>query len=178
MKTDDLRRKMEIDVAEGTTDLDFECYMTEPAEMADLEYILEIDEFAQDNPARRRMIEKSLIDNRCWIVTDQAQVIAYAIFDYSYQKNQGFVHLVYVARDYRRQQVALDLLESLEGTCETPKIYTEIPVDNLAAQELFICAGYRVTKPPKRDYSRKDEGILFVKNIWEPPPPIRRETVQ
>jgi ribosomal protein S18 acetylase RimI-like enzyme len=195
MKTDDLRRKMEMEapvldeategpdnpdgldeLGEGE-ELEFECYMTERAEMDDLEFLLEIDEQAQNDPARLMMIEQAIRDQTCKLVADSTQVLAYGIFDHSYHEH-GFVKMVFVHPEYRRQGVGADMLLGFEATCETPQIYAAIPLSNLEAQELFRSVGYVPVEGVPPSGNPSDPEVLYVKNIWEPMPETEPETVQ
>ncbi len=180
MKTDDLQRKLppesesadepkfadDDDLPEDYELEEFECYMTEPATLADLEEICEIDELMAVTPGRREMVERAIRSDTCKIVSDSKQVLAYMIFDYSHQK-QGCVRLVHVAESYRRQGVGLDILEGMESTCGKPRIYASVHKTNLVAQRLFQRAGYRKTK------EWDGEGmIVYMKKIWEPMPEL------
>lgn len=176
MKTDELRRKLETDIEEDTVDQEFECYMTEPAEITDLDELCEIDEFTRDNPARRKLIEKAIHDKQCWLVADSKQVLAYGIFDYSY-KNQGTVRLIHVQEEYRRQGVGGEMLMTFESQCESKKIYATVPRNNLAAQELVKRVGYsEAGVPPRGDIANPD--IIYVKDLWSPAAAYRPDRIQ
>ncbi|MBY0506110.1 MAG: GNAT family N-acetyltransferase [Bryobacteraceae bacterium] len=146
-------------------------FMTEVAEMDDLPYLLEIDEEAQQDPDKRRMIEAAIQDRTCKLVAHGEQVLAYGIFDYSAKGKMGHARLVFVAPSHRRQGVGSELLMTFESICEQPRIYARVPVTNLAAQEMLKRVGYQLEKNLPTE-------TIFVKHIWEPTPFARPETVQ
>jgi len=165
----------EFDELDESEMQEFKCYMTEQAEADDLEHIQDVDPEARDNPAKLQLIETAIREGHCKLVTHEGQIMAYGIFDYSAQGGKhGCVKLIHVIPEQRRDGVGSDMLMGFESTCETSKIYASVPQDNLAAQELFKSVDYRVAKEPKSPGA----DILFVKNIWEPPSPRARDTVQ
>ena len=177
MKTDEFRRRLEIEPLEDGPDPELECYMTELAEMTDLEELCEIDEFVADNPARRKMIEEAIQKRQCWLVADDSQVLAYGIFDYSF-KNQGLVKLVHVHVDYRRQGVGAEMLMTFESTCESRKIYAAVPLNNLAAQELVQRVGYIPLRGEAFRGPLDDPRVIYVKDLYGPPRRMHSETIQ
>ncbi len=186
METDDLRRKLDFDPNRETDEddddfeeLELDCYMTERAEVQDLVDLFAMDELSQDNPARRAMVEKAVRDGHCSLVSNNAgQILAFGIFDYSYSRKQGFIHLIHVHVDHRGQGVGADMLMGFESTCSTQHIYCAVPRSNLAAQELVRSVGYVQAKKVPQRGNPKDPETVYVKDIWAPEPYLPLETVQ
>ena len=182
METDDLRlKKMDLDpeADDNFEELEFDCHMNERAEVQDLEDLFAMDELSQDNPARRAMVEKAVRDGHCSLVSNNAsQIVAYGIFDYSYSRKQGFVHLIHVQVDHRRDGVGTDMLMSFESTCSTQHIDCAVPRSNLAAIELLRRAGYVQAKKVPQQGNPKDPETVYVKDIWAPTPYLPPDTVQ
>ena len=183
METDDVQRKMDLDLGlEADDDFEaqeFDCHMNERAEVQDLEDLFAMDELSQDNPARRAMVEQAVRDGHCSLVSNNAgQIVAYGIFDYSYSRKQGFVQLIHVHVDHRRDGVGTDMLMSFESTCSTQHIYCAVPRSNLAALELVRSAGYVQAKKVPQRGDPKDPETVYVKDIWAPTPYLPPDTVQ
>ncbi|MDQ0717227.1 GNAT superfamily N-acetyltransferase [Streptomyces luteogriseus] len=68
--------------------------------------------------------------------------VGYAVLEYTFFE-QGFLTLLSVAPDARRQGVATRLLTAIEAECATPKLFTSANVSNQPMQRLLLKAGWQ-----------------------------------
>jgi len=93
--------------------------------------------------AKRIEFIRCAIDQRhCLVCTDNETVLGYSILDYSFYAT-GFVALLYVDEQQRRQKAGTHLMQALESRCETPKLFTSTNVSNLPMQSLLRKLGYQ-----------------------------------
>jgi ribosomal protein S18 acetylase RimI-like enzyme len=67
--------------------------------------------------------------------------IGYVVLDYSFYEN-GFISMLCVHPDYRRQGVGERLMQQVEGVCRTEKLFTSTNLSNTAMQRLLARLGY------------------------------------
>ncbi len=72
---------------------------------------------------------------------EDAPLLGYAIFDYSFFDN-GFLSMVYVSESQRRQGVASSLIEFAEQRCQRPKLFSSTNLSNAPMHALFARRGY------------------------------------
>jgi ribosomal protein S18 acetylase RimI-like enzyme len=111
-----------------------------PASIADLAGIFQIDPLAESSRERRESIRSVVTAGRCHIA-EKGVVLGFALLDYSFYGN-GFISLLVVSPDRRRQGVASVLLRHLESICTTSKIFTSTNESNLPMQALLEKLGY------------------------------------
>jgi ribosomal protein S18 acetylase RimI-like enzyme len=108
---------------------------------ADIHSILRFDQVAQREERRRAFIAHSVDAGTCWVIVDAQQVAGYAVLNYSFFE-QGFISVLYIHPDYRRQGAGLRLMQHLETICQTEKLFTSINLSNLPMQSLLARLSY------------------------------------
>lgn len=113
-----------------------------PATIADYENLVALDTIAPDEPERRNHIG-AWIESGCCSVAEVNDVIgAYGVLTYHFFGN-GFVEMIMVGRDLRRQGLGMALIEHFKAICTTPKLFSSTNLSNHRMQELLNAAGFR-----------------------------------
>ena len=86
--------------------------------------------------SRVAFIERSIAGRACYVATADEMLIGYSVLEYSFYEN-GFVSVLYVHPDYRRQGKGLALMLHMETVCRTAKLFTSTNESNLAMQSLL-----------------------------------------
>ncbi len=108
---------------------------------ADIEGIFQFDYIAQQDKKRRTFIERSVGGGYSFIIETQKYVIGYAVLEYSFY-DQGFISMLYIHPEYRRQGAGEKLMQHVESDCKTQKIFTSTNLSNLPMQSLLAKLGY------------------------------------
>jgi ribosomal protein S18 acetylase RimI-like enzyme len=74
-------------------------------------------------------------------IAEKEKILGFTVLDYSFYGN-GFVSLLVVRPDFRRQGVASELLKHMESICTTGKLYTSTNESNMPMQALLEKLGY------------------------------------
>ena len=101
-----------------------------------------IDPIARDSPERRRRIGEAIAAEQCVIAADRDRFLGYAVFDYSFYGN-GFLALLVVSPESRRQGLGKSLVRSVEERCRTAKLFTSTNFSNLPMQLLLTQLRYQ-----------------------------------
>ena len=112
-----------------------------PGEETDIPALIALDRLAQADERRRRFIRKSVVSGKCMVATAEAEVIGYAVLEYTFYDN-GFLSMLYVHPNHRRKGVGSSLLKYAESACKTKKIFTSTNHSNKAMQSLLDKVGY------------------------------------
>ena len=64
--------------------------------------------------------------------------------EYSFFGN-GFISMLYVQSEYRRDAVGTALMRHLESICQTAKLFTSTNLSNLPMQSLLAKLGYELS---------------------------------
>lgn len=115
-----------------------------PATNTDIDVICKFDYVAQLHRQRRAFIERSLRADHCLVIEAQQHVVGYAVLEYSFY-DQGFVSMLYIHPEYRRQSAGVQLMQHLESACQTPKMFTSTNLSNLPMQSLLAKLGYTLS---------------------------------
>jgi ribosomal protein S18 acetylase RimI-like enzyme len=111
----------------------------------DLESICTFDHIAQtDRGGRRSFIARSIDDGNCFIVVAEHRAVAYGVLEYSFYE-QGFIAMLYVDAEHRRNNYGTMLMRHIESICRTDKLFTSTNLSNLAMQSLLAKLGYRLS---------------------------------
>lgn len=133
---------------------------------ADAPYICAMDQLAQASARRRFFIEKSVTDSTCLIAFEGEQICGYGILDYTFFEH-GFIPIVYVHPDFRRQGVAELLLDLLENHCISTRVFTSSASSNIAWQQLLAKRRYMVSG--SLNMVRDDEPeVVYAKTVGHP----------
>jgi ribosomal protein S18 acetylase RimI-like enzyme len=106
-----------------------------PATSSDVAEIFQIDPLAESSRKRRDSIQKAVTAGFCHIA-EKDKILGFTVLDYSFYGN-GFVSLLVVRPDCRRQGVASALVKYLETICTTGKLFTSTNESNLPMQALL-----------------------------------------
>ncbi len=116
--------------------------MIRTAHMEDLNAIVDIDQFARISEERLRLIRKSLENESVYVAIEQGKIVGYCVFDHSFFE-RGFISLLIVHPDHRREGIGSDLVKYVEKLCESERIFTSTNESNTPMQELLRKVGYR-----------------------------------
>jgi len=112
------------------------------ATLADKDAIVQLDAIAQTDPRRRAFILRVIEAGQCHVAsTAQGLAVGYAALDYTFFE-QGFVSILYVSRDHRRNGLGSMMMRHLESLCQTPKLFTSTNQSNIPMQHLLSKLGY------------------------------------
>jgi GNAT superfamily N-acetyltransferase len=103
----------------------------------------DLTELCQRFPAHRQTLPEAVASRTCFVATCEGEMAGFAVFDYSFF-HLGFLSLLFVLPQYRRQGVASALMAFLEQNCATPKLFTSTNLSNLPMQSLLVRRGYRL----------------------------------
>ena len=106
----------------------------------DLPGIFQIDPLAESSRERRESIQSAVTAGFCHIA-EKDKIIGFTLLDYSFYGN-GFISLLVVHPDFRRQGVATTLMKYLETFCTKDKLFTSTNESNLPMQALLEKLGY------------------------------------
>lgn len=112
-----------------------------PATNTDIDLICKFDHAAQQDRQRRAFVERTIGAGHCVVIEAQQQVVGYAVLEYCFY-DQGFVSMLYVHPEYRRQSAGVKLIQHLESACQTPKLFTSTNLSNVTMQSLLAKLGY------------------------------------
>jgi GNAT superfamily N-acetyltransferase len=111
------------------------------ASLADLEALVSIDPVAQAEPSRHVCLEAVLRSEQCWLAETADGSAGFVVLQYSFYGN-GFVPLLAVRPESRRQGVGRALLEHATSVCATSKLFTSTNESNTAMRSLLARAGF------------------------------------
>jgi ribosomal protein S18 acetylase RimI-like enzyme len=75
------------------------------------------------------------------VCTEAGRIFGYSVLEYAFYEN-GFISMLYVAVDQRRQGIGSALLRAMEEHCTTPKLFTPTNQTNVPMQSLLQKLGY------------------------------------
>jgi len=127
-----------------------------------IEAIWALDEIAGHNNERREFIQRAVAENICYVAVGP-EIVGYAVLNYSFFA-QGFIAMLYVQQDWRRQGVGQILLEHLEKVCQTHKLFTSTNLSNLPMQRLLAKLNYRLSGVI-HDLDEGDPELVYVKYL-------------
>ena len=114
------------------------------AEANDADAILAFDLIAQGDETRQDFIHEAIERGCCTIVEVEAQPAAYIIVERKFF-GWPFIDLVYVRTDYRKHGFATALMQHIEDTCNTEKLFTSTNLSNLPMQRLLEKLDYTIS---------------------------------
>ena len=111
------------------------------AHPGDLPVLVALEAIAQSTPGRSRVISDAVGNGEC-LIAARDQVIGYLVLKHSFFGN-GFIELLYVREDARRQGIGRTLMLAAEARCRTPKLFTSANESNAPMHSLLGALGYR-----------------------------------
>jgi len=110
--------------------------------VTDLGRLTELDHVTRTDPERLACIRRSIEQGSCIVCTESEEILGYGVLEYSFY-GMGFVAMLYVNSQHRRQGVGSQLMRELEKRCRTSKIFTSTNLSNLPMQSLLRTLAYR-----------------------------------
>lgn len=124
-----------------------------PAANSDVDAICEFDHIAQQNNRRCAFVGRSVAAGNCFIIEAHHQVVGYAVLEYSFYE-QGFISMLYIHPEYRRQGAGMMLMQDLESICQTPKLFTSTNLSNLPRHGGQHCLDFTRTSRRSSTYGQ------------------------
>ncbi len=87
--------------------------------------------------------ERAVTSDDCFVAERGEKVIGSGVFNYSFCQS-GFIEMLYIQFDYRRNGAGAALVQYLESLCQTPKLVTS---PNL---QIVVAAGRTIRVPQHR----------------------------
>lgn len=112
------------------------------ADLADAEQISRFDDVARTDPARVQFINRAIASGQCHVYEQGGVVVAYGVLEYSFYGN-GFVSMLYVHPERRRQRIGEKLMRHMESLCRTDRLFTSTNQSNRPMQALLERLGYQ-----------------------------------
>jgi N-acetylglutamate synthase-like GNAT family acetyltransferase len=120
---------------------------------ADIPNIIAIDYIAVEEDDRTQHIKKWVLEGNTVIALDDADLIGYAVLEYTFFF-QGFITMLVVEPSNRRKGVGASLILHLERNCKTSKLFTSTNESNKPMQGLMVKMEYQ----PSGTVYNLDEG--------------------
>jgi GNAT superfamily N-acetyltransferase len=129
-----------------------------------LDSIYGLDPKARSDAVRRDFIQRAVSFGNCYIGSlDDEALVAYGVLDYSFF-SYGFIPLVYIGVDHRRQGHGLTLMKYLESYCRTAKLFTSTNLSNIPMQMLLRKLTYKLSGVI-HDLDEGDPELIYCKAI-------------
>src|ERR1051325_7556215 len=105
-----------------------------------------IDRIAQSDAGREDFIRNSVRAGNCFVLIAKPSnaIAGYCVLEYSFFSH-GFISMLYVDVDHRRQNYATTLMNCMETTCRTKKVFSSTNLSNSPMQSLFAKLEYRMS---------------------------------
>jgi ribosomal protein S18 acetylase RimI-like enzyme len=111
------------------------------ARQNEIDAIAGVDERAGRDPGRTDFIARSVQSGVAWVAVSGGQIVGYAVLEYSFF-SRGFLAMLSVHPEHRRQGVASALVRRIEAVCATDKLFTSTNESNRAMQALLLKLEY------------------------------------
>lgn len=109
------------------------------ATLVDINAIFAIDTVATDE--RYNDIKQWVKQNICFVLETNSEILAYGVLHHHFF-SYGFIELLMVNINHRKQGIGLTLINALKKQSKTGKIFTSTNQSNHATQRLFEKAGF------------------------------------
>ena len=108
----------------------------------DLPALITVDAVARGNIERVESLRAAIAAGECIVAAQDQALLGYVVLNHAFYQN-GFVPLLYVSADSRRQGVGTALLRAAEARCRTEKLFTSTNESNYPMRALLKAAGYQ-----------------------------------
>jgi len=134
-------------------------------EAADGAALKALDTIVPVDPRRAESIDSWLEGDVVFVCEVDGQVVGYGVFNHDFFR-QGNVDMLMLHPDYRGQLIGELLLQALEQTCDTPKLFCTTNLSNHRMQRLlsrrgFVACGFIDELDPG------DPELVYVKRLGE-----------
>ena len=103
--------------------------------------ICSLDHIAQYDDKRKQFIIDAVSAGRCFVAVVDGNVVGFIVLEYTFYAN-GFISLLYVHPDFRRQGIGSELIRHVETICQTEKLFTSTNESNVPMQNILRKLGY------------------------------------
>ncbi len=110
---------------------------------SDIEEICSFDLIAKRDERRREFIKRSVNENHCYVAVGE-EIRGYAVLEYTFYET-GFISMLYIHSDWRREHIGSALMKHLESICKTKKVFTSTNLSNLPMQALLAQLEYALS---------------------------------
>jgi GNAT superfamily N-acetyltransferase len=124
-----------------------------------------LDQLAHGGASRREYLVNAVHAGHCSVAEKDGQPVGFIIFDQSFFE-QTFIHLLMVHPHHRRQGVAKALMQFVERTSPTEKVFTSTNQSNIPMQKLCASLGY-VPSGVVENLDEGDPELFFFKRATE-----------
>jgi len=132
---------------------------------ADVPALVACDAHAQAHIARQEALQAWALAGAILLAESGARVRGFVVLEHGLF-GHGFIPLLGVAPDARRQGLALRLLGAAEAACRTAKLFTSSNASNAAARALFERAGF-VRSGTIENLDAGDPELVYFKAVPE-----------
>ncbi|MEL6223201.1 MAG: GNAT family N-acetyltransferase [Cyanobacteria bacterium J06627_8] len=106
------------------------------ATITDADAIVAFDHVVAFESARVEFIHDQINSSACYVAVIDAKVVAYGVLNYKFYDN-GWIEMLYVHPQFRRQGIGSALIRHLIDQCRTPKLFTSTNQSNVPMQHLL-----------------------------------------
>ncbi len=100
-----------------------------------------IDRMTLGTDSRKDFLTEAVKAGRCHVAMSGDKVAGFGILEQTFYF-QGFIGLLVVHTDFRRQGVATALIRRMESICPTAKLFTSTNESNIIAQKTYEANGF------------------------------------
>ena len=112
------------------------------AHKTDMHEISAFDQVAQQDQARVVFISEAIGARNCYVSQLDSKIIGYGMLEYSFY-SYGFIAMLYVHPNFRRQGIGESLMLHMERECKTEKLFTSTNQSNKPMQVLLKKLGFQ-----------------------------------
>ncbi|MGO2335649.1 GNAT family N-acetyltransferase [Providencia sp.] len=131
-----------------------------PANQNDILALCRID--SVNSSERYQEIIQWVTQDNAYLIEISDTIVAYGIF-HSHFFGQNFIELLMVDQQYRRQGLALTLIENFKQLRKTPKLFTSTNQSNVATQKLLTQTGF-ITSGVIENLDKNDPELIYCYN--------------
>lgn len=110
-------------------------------QVADAEALKQLDTIVPVDPRRADSIDEWLRQDVVFVAEVANTAVGYGVFNHDFF-HQGNVDMLMLHPDFRGQKIGEQLLEALEGVCDTPKFFVTTNLSNHRMQRLLSRRGF------------------------------------